>query len=47
MAAVRIAGAQLYRPLGIIHRKRKSFHQVAQAFLDLLREKPTPELAAG
>ena len=45
LASIRIAGAELYRPLGIIHRKRKRFNQVAQAFLDLLREKPTPEAA--
>jgi len=45
LASIRIAGAELYRPLGIIHRKKKRFHQVAQAFLDLLREKPTPEAA--
>jgi DNA-binding transcriptional LysR family regulator len=45
LASIRIAGAELYRPLGIIHRKRKRFHQVAQAFLDLLREKRAPEAA--
>lgn len=45
LAAVRIADATLYRPLGIIHRKKKRFHRVAQAFLDLLRE-PEPENAA-
>jgi DNA-binding transcriptional LysR family regulator len=45
LTALRIAGAGLYRPLGIIHRKKKRFHQVAQAFLDLLREKPAPEPA--
>lgn len=38
LAAVRIADATLFRPLGIIHRKKKRFHRVAQAFLDLLRE---------
>jgi DNA-binding transcriptional LysR family regulator len=47
LVAVRIAGAELYRPLGIIHRRKKRFHQVAQAFLELLREKPTPELGAA
>lgn len=46
LVAVRIAGATLYRPLGIIHRRKKRFHRVAQAFLDLLREEPSPELAA-
>jgi DNA-binding transcriptional LysR family regulator len=40
LTAIRIAGASLYRPLGIIHRKRKRFHRVGQAFLELLCEKP-------
>jgi LysR family transcriptional regulator, transcriptional activator of the cysJI operon len=40
LAAVRIAEAALYRPLGIVHRRKKQFHRVAQAFLDLLRETP-------
>lgn len=46
LAAVRIADATLYRPLGIIHRKKKRFHRVAQAFLDLLREGSGPEAVA-
>lgn len=46
LAAVRIADATLFRPLGIIHRKKKRFHRVAQAFLDLLREGLGPEAAA-
>ena len=45
LAAVRIADATLFRPLGIIHRKKKRFQPVAQAFLDLLCEKPVPEAA--
>lgn len=45
LAAIRIAGASLYRPLGIIHRKTKKFQPAAQAFLDLLGEKPVPEAA--
>jgi DNA-binding transcriptional LysR family regulator len=44
LVALDIAGAELYRPLGIIHRKKKRFHRVAQAFLDLLREQPGPEM---
>ncbi|MGH9592496.1 MAG: LysR family transcriptional regulator [Bryobacteraceae bacterium] len=47
LTAIRIAGAALYRPLGIIHLKRKRFHRVAQAFLDLLCEKPVPETGAA
>ncbi len=46
LAAVRLADATLYRPLGIIHRKKKRFHRVAQAFLDLLREGTGPEAIA-
>jgi len=45
LAAIRLAGTSLYRPLGIIHRKTKRFQPVAQAFLDLLCEKPVPEAA--
>jgi len=45
LTAIRLAGTSLYRPLGIIHRKTKRFQPVAQAFLDLLCEKPVPEAA--
>ena len=41
LVAVPLAASPLFRPLGIIHRKKKRFHPVAQAFLDLLRE-PEP-----
>jgi DNA-binding transcriptional LysR family regulator len=40
LVAIPIAAPELYRPLGIIHRKKKRFYPVAQAFLELLREKP-------
>jgi DNA-binding transcriptional LysR family regulator len=36
----------LFRPVGIVHRKKKRFHRAAQAFLDLLQEKPAGVLAA-
>ncbi len=45
LAAIRLAGAALYRPLGIIHRKKKRFQPAAEAFMELLREKPVPEAA--
>ena len=45
MVAIRIEGAELFRPLGIIHRKKKRFHRVAQSFLDLLCERPGPEFS--
>jgi DNA-binding transcriptional LysR family regulator len=35
-----IAGFDLYRPVGIVHRRRKRFHRAGQAFLDLLQESP-------
>ncbi len=44
LVAVSIAAPELYRPLGIIHRKKKRFHRVAQEFLKLLCEKPHPDL---
>jgi LysR family transcriptional regulator, transcriptional activator of the cysJI operon len=44
LVAVEIEGPELYRPLGIIHRKKKRFHKVAQEFIDLLCETPGPEL---
>ena len=31
---------ELYRPLGIIHRRKKRFQRAAKAFLDLLQEQP-------
>jgi DNA-binding transcriptional LysR family regulator len=40
MVALRILDASLFRPLGIIHRKKKRFHRAAQAFLKLIE---TPE----
>jgi DNA-binding transcriptional LysR family regulator len=45
LVAVEIEGPELYRPLGIIHRKKKRFHKVAQEFIDLLCETPGPELS--
>jgi len=43
LVAISIAAPELYRPLGIIHRKKKRFYPVAQAFLELLCEKPSGE----
>jgi DNA-binding transcriptional LysR family regulator len=36
-------GAELVRPVGIIHRRRKKFHRAAQCFLEMLTERPAPE----
>ncbi len=46
LVAIPIAAPELYRPLGIIHRKKKRFYPVAQAFLELLCEKPLTEFEA-
>jgi len=43
LVAIPIAASKLFRPLGIIHRKKKRFHPAAQAFLELLQEKPSAD----
>lgn len=40
LVPMQIAKLELYRPVGIVHRKKKRFHRAGQAFLDLLREPP-------
>ena len=35
-----IAAQELYRPVRIVHRRKKRFHRAAQAFLELLQEQP-------
>jgi len=40
LVPIPISGLRLYRPVGIVHRRKKRFHRAAQAFLDLLREPP-------
>ncbi|MDQ6758480.1 MAG: LysR family transcriptional regulator [Acidobacteriota bacterium] len=40
LVPIPIAAPDLFRPLGIIHRRKKRFHRAAQAFLDLLQERP-------
>jgi len=47
LVAIPIAGVDLRRPIGIIHRRKKRFLRVAQAFLDLLLETATPEQGAS
>ena len=37
---ISISSLRLYRPVGIVHRRKKRFHRAGQAFLDLLREPP-------
>ncbi len=43
LVAIPIAASKLFRPLGIIHRKKKRFHPAAQAFLELLQENPSAD----
>jgi len=43
LVAIPIAASKIFRPLGIIRRKKKRFHPVAQAFLELLQEAPTAD----
>jgi DNA-binding transcriptional LysR family regulator len=50
LVPIPIAGFQLFRPVGIVHRRKKRFHRAGQAFLELLQEppigwKPTPAAA--
>jgi DNA-binding transcriptional LysR family regulator len=40
LVAIPISGFELYRPVGIVHRRKKRFHRAAQAFLELLKEPP-------
>jgi DNA-binding transcriptional LysR family regulator len=45
LVPIAIVAPDLFRPLGIVHRKKKRFHRAAQAFLELLQEQPTAALA--
>lgn len=44
LVAMSLAGTSLYRPLGIIHRKRKRFNRAALAFLEMLQDHPVSML---
>ncbi len=49
LVPIPIAGFRLFRPVGIVHRRKKRFHRAGQAFLELLQEPPagwTPSVAA-
>jgi DNA-binding transcriptional LysR family regulator len=43
LVAIPIEGCTLVRPLGIIHRRRKTFNQATRAFLELLRQEAALE----
>ncbi|HZU26929.1 MAG TPA: LysR family transcriptional regulator [Bryobacteraceae bacterium] len=40
LLAIPLAGTTLFRPLRIVHRRRKQFNAAGQAFLELLRQAP-------
>lgn len=40
LVAIPLAPPGLFRPLGVIHRRRKKFNRAAQSFLELLEESP-------
>jgi LysR family transcriptional regulator, transcriptional activator of the cysJI operon len=40
LVAIPLAEPGLYRPLGVLHRRKMAFHPVAQSFLNLLLERP-------
>jgi len=43
LVAIPIKGCTLVRPLGIIHRRRKTFNQATRTFLELLRQEAALE----
>ncbi len=45
LVPISIAAPDLYRPVGIVHRRKKRFHRAAQAFLELLQEQPMASVA--
>lgn len=49
LVPIRIAGIELFRPVGIVHRRKKRFHRAGQALLELLQAPTnfTPSLYAG
>jgi DNA-binding transcriptional LysR family regulator len=45
LVAIPIQGCTLVRPLGIIHRRRKTFNRATRTFLELLRQEAALEPA--
>ena len=46
LAAIPLESPKLFRPVGIVHRRRRPFNLATQVFLNLLEEEPVPELEA-
>jgi LysR family transcriptional regulator, transcriptional activator of the cysJI operon len=40
LVPIRISGIELFRPVGIVHRRKKRFHRAGQALLELLQGSP-------
>jgi len=40
LVPIRISGLELFRPVGIVHRRKKRFHRAGQALLELLQGPP-------
>jgi DNA-binding transcriptional LysR family regulator len=50
LVPIRIAGFELFRPVGIVHRRKKRFHRAGRALLELLQGPPaafTPLLSGA
>jgi DNA-binding transcriptional LysR family regulator len=45
LVALRLKPAELYRPVRIVHRRRKIFNEVTAGLLDLLRQEDTRNAA--
>jgi DNA-binding transcriptional LysR family regulator len=45
LMALRLEPAELYRPVRIVHRRRKVFNEIASGLLDLLREEEKTDAA--
>ena len=45
LLAIPLAGAELFRPVRIVHRRRKQFNRAGRAFLELLQELPVERVA--
>ena len=40
LVAIPLVAPQMFRPVGILHRRRRKFNRATQLFLELLEEKP-------
>jgi DNA-binding transcriptional LysR family regulator len=47
LVAIPLDGCTMVRPVGIIHRRRKTFNRATQTFLELLRQEAASEPPAS